>query len=228
MTSFSRNGLIYTVLEINKTVKLGTNASEVATGLVNRHVDYRIVIPPFVFYNETKYEVVEMGSNCMRMASKLPKLKIPATVRRIMFKALDLCYNLTEIDFSPGSKLEYIDFSFLRLYSLTTLVIPASVQTIVERGLGYCKNLRNIYICGNALKSDKVFDFVNDPENPNPKDAQIFVSFDYIYDTFGGLNVTKGYFQDVCTFSKESQTCNVHRAYSFHPSLISPFIIIFL
>ncbi len=85
--------------------------------------------------------VTSLGSSAFS-ANLMQRVYIGSGITTVSSSAFSSCKNLTEVTFSPDTKVTSIGSSaFSHCEKLETITIPASVQTIGSSAFGYCYNL---------------------------------------------------------------------------------------
>ena len=108
------------------------NSSKKTATLVNCEIRWertKIYVPSSIEYKGVTYDVTEIGNG-----------------------AFGSCYELTDLEFAPDSKLTSIGRSaFLYCYTMSgTLKIPASVESIGDKAFYDCKELDSIEFASNS------------------------------------------------------------------------------
>lgn len=194
----------YATIPNSKTAKIwnAVNLQTTNSGISDINYAQPVEIPSYVYHNNIKYEIVEIGLSSFRNCTHVPKMIIPPTIITIKKWAFDWLISCTEFIFLPGSKLTTISSdSFCRCYSIKTLILPNSIRTIENYSISYMKSLKYVYICGNpSIETDIFKDYVKGYEVVAPDDLEIFVPFEFtgtlVYRTF-----KKSYFNKVCDFT---------------------------
>ena len=104
------------------------NDSECSVRLLNKSDATKAVIPSTGMINGKDYTVTEIAANGFMSASKLKKVSLPYTVKKIGSMAFSNCVNLERV--SLANVEEIGNTAFFRCSSLTEIVIPKSVYKI--------------------------------------------------------------------------------------------------
>ena len=161
---FESDGIIYEIIS-------GKDCGVVYNSL-NKYTG-SIVIPEFVTYNGTTYNVKWICSGAFYECTGLTSITIPESVDIIENRAFYRCINLNSI--SLGSKVFRIgNDAFAWCQNLTSITIPASVQSIGDNAFYQCSSLANIKISESivTIGSDA---FTGTPWYHNQEDGLIYV-----------------------------------------------------
>ena len=89
--------------------------------------------------------VTKIGEEMFFLQNSLTSVKIPSTIKSIEKDAFRSCRNLTEIDMSEATSLEYIgEGAFGYCDSLESITFPSSVKEIGDGAFAYCKFLKTV------------------------------------------------------------------------------------
>ena len=188
---FVVNGINYSIINNEKkTARVGLyeKVDSKKPNAVDRNFNLPVNIPPYVFYNQEKYEVSEIGAEAFRTCDQIEIVKLPYTIVCLRYAAFDSCVNITSFTFPYGSRLETIEKNGLsRIYKLTELSLPFTIKTLKNESLACLEGLKDLYYCSSEPVVEDVFrDSLFDLNDHNtPKSLNIHITSQYQYDTFG-------------------------------------------
>lgn len=139
-TSFEVNGIRY-----EKMYGIGNEGRCIANG-TTQSTD-SLVIPPFVHYQQSDYEVVEIRnfSNGTSYRTDLEYISIPYTVKKIMQSAFYRCSSLKSVSLAEG--VEFIgQYAFGDCIGIKNLYIPSTVNNIDYIAFAGCNGLESIEV----------------------------------------------------------------------------------
>ena len=102
--------------------------------------------------------VISINNNAFEGCTKLSKVRLSSTVKKIGYRAFSGCESLSEILLS--NSLEYINMgAFINCKSLTKIELPESVNYIGKYAFLDCKNLQTVIVNCSILRiADQAFD----------------------------------------------------------------------
>ena len=111
----------------------------------SNYVNGHVVIPSYVVYNNTTYNVKSVGQFAFSGCNGVTSIIIPNSVTSIKERAFADCSNLTSVTI-PNS-VTYIERgAFANCSGLTSVTIPSSVHFIGEELFSGCSNLTSVTI----------------------------------------------------------------------------------
>ncbi len=125
----------------NLTNKLKT--AEVVAG--EKKYEGDIIIPSFVQYETSEFQVTSIGSNAFHKCVNLHSVSIPNSVKTMGYNLFSYSPNLTTVNIGDGIKV-INDFAFYECSSLTTVNLGNNVQEINQYAFGCCSSLKSITI----------------------------------------------------------------------------------
>ncbi len=141
-SSFSKEGILYTVLENpdngeNGTVQVGNGSALAVAGA--------IVIPKEVSNNGYRYTVKEIASSAFHSTENVTSIFIPNTIEKIGVNAISSNLNLTSVVFEAGSRLKELENGAISdNMNLESLIIPASLETVNDYVFGWNYGLKQV------------------------------------------------------------------------------------
>lgn len=105
-----------------------------------------------------KEGITSINNNAFEGCTKLSKVTLPNTVKKIGYRAFSGCESLSEISLSDS--LEYINMgAFINCKSLTEIELPESVNYIGKYAFLDCNNLQTVIVNCSILRiADEAFD----------------------------------------------------------------------
>ena len=165
--------------------------------------------------------VIEIGYGALAYNdNKIKKIFVPKTVLFINEVGFNSCFQLTEVRFEEGSRLEKIGlYAFAGCYKLMKIDIPSSVKTIIAPNTGHLFYSNTIKECisylGTAdLSSLSLFNYVP---------SAIYVSSSYQSTLFGGKQATKN--DRTCGVSRNPLQYTPRRTKIKKRSIVSRYIL---
>ena len=114
-------------------------------------------IGPYMFYNHTKLEKLELGGTVTSLGERafgyctaLTSVSIPDSVETIGDNAFDCCYALSEIEFGGGSPVMG-HRAFAECTALQSVHIPGSIEKVGEYAFTGCEGLKEV-ILGDGVR----------------------------------------------------------------------------
>jgi uncharacterized repeat protein (TIGR02543 family) len=90
-----------------------------------------LVIPQYVYLNDTAYEVSQISPYAFYMESTLLSISLPESIKSIETEAFYECMRLKVVDFGTNPTLESIGYqAFAYCYELRSIIIPATVTQL--------------------------------------------------------------------------------------------------
>lgn len=151
-TSFSKDGLRYTVLE-------GQNVSVACSDEDSVFLQGRVVIPAQVVnpVNNASYNVVALADTAFKSCDQISTIVLPASLKSTGRNIVDHCFNLQAFEVAAGSSSYSVIDGVLFNADATELVscpagkggeytVPASVKKIAPAAFATCKNFSKIVL----------------------------------------------------------------------------------
>ena len=107
-----------------------------------------IVIPQFVNYKNTQYQVIRIGNSAFRNCDAITNVELPEGLIGIGYFAFNGCRALTNIEL-PNS-LEYISGSAFQNCSLTSINLPNKIKSIGDGAFTGC-DIKSVTIPASVL-----------------------------------------------------------------------------
>lgn len=144
--------------------------------------------PVFVNIDGSNRLITAIGAYAFRNNERIKAVHIHRYIKEIRHYGFDRCYNLHKVTFDVDSNLESINVSSFYGCSFSSIILPKTLKKFGQDVLGYNKNLKTIFYLGMINPSSSLNIFFN---GTNP--ATIYVGYDYPYDKFYNIVVTKIY-----------------------------------
>lgn len=104
------------------------NEKECSVRIANKATATTAVIPAYGEINNEKYKVTEIATNGFMSSTKLIRVSLPKTLKKIGNMAFYNCSNLERINLSNVESIG--NSAFYRCLKLEEIIIPASVKSI--------------------------------------------------------------------------------------------------
>lgn len=119
-------------------------------------------IPSYVIYNDSRYNVTEIGENAFFMYSSLISVTIPNSITSIGASAFSGCSNLTSVEI-PNSVTSIGEDAFSGYSRLESVIISKNITDFEPNIFEWCVNLTKIVDLNpdpQKFNGDGVFSYV--------------------------------------------------------------------
>ena len=200
----SINGIIYTASSEDECF-VGTDDNSKNSNAIDGEISSYLRFEEIVSIDNKPHLVTAIGGSAFRGCGLFRTVRIHRYIKRIKYRAFDLCSGCNKIIFDKESNLEAIEESGFYFNRFSYLVLPKSIKEFGFACFGGNQNLKSITYFGVTNPSSTIDVFYS-----GPKSLNIYVGFDYPYETFHSIQVTKiSNIKDrVCTNNRTRKTNN--------------------